>query len=83
MMATRIKHNGRLAGWTDKQIEALRRVTRGSLRGKPIMSSSVHPRVLHTLEARKVVMTYNGKIILTANGLAVAKSCGWIKPHES
>lgn len=80
-MATK---NYRLTGWTDKQIEALRRVTRGSLRGKPIKVDSVHPRVLHTLEARKVIMTLsNGKIILTALGLAVAKSCGWIEPHES
>jgi hypothetical protein len=82
-MKAKVKHNGRLAGWTDNQIDAFNRAVRGALRGKLIKSDSVHPRVRHTLEGRKLVFDLNGKLCVTANGLAVARSCGWIKPNES
>jgi hypothetical protein len=80
---SKVKHNHRLNGWTDNQIVAFNRATKGALRGKLITAASVHPRVRNTLESRRVIFVLNDKVQLTELGLAVAKSCGWIKSHES
>lgn len=79
---SKIKHNHRLNGWTDNQITAFHRATKGALRGKLITAASVHPRVRNTLIARRYVMEIGDKLTLTQSGLAVAKSCGWIKASE-
>lgn len=82
-MATTIKHNGRLAGWTDDQIKAYKRITTGALRGRLVMAGSIAPGTLNPLTARHFVVEIGGKLQLTTLGLAAAKECGWIKPHES
>lgn len=75
-----IKHNGRLAGWTDKQIDAFYRAFKGGIRGRCIKAAAIHPRVLNTLKWRTVVFEFGDrKIQLTAYGVEVAKSCGWLK----
>lgn len=71
-----MKYNGRFAGWSDHQVKAFVAVSRGSMSGKFISSSKVHPRTLGVLKARRLVMTVGDHLILTDNGSAVAKSAG-------
>lgn len=74
-------HNGRLIGWTDLQIVTFNAILKSNLRGKSYPKRKLHPRVLHSLRSRRVVMENGDGLILTAHGSAVAVTCGWIKQN--
>jgi len=75
---SKIDHKGRLAGWTENQIDLFYHVAKRNTSKRPMNQREANNRVRNTLLNRNVIMRLNGTLLLTEYGEAVARSCGWL-----